>query len=68
MSTPTRIQTWDKRAAVLVGGEVSEDEEEEEVSTSVERSPKTIEPVVEATDADVEPSNQTGSHEDIATN
>ena len=37
------IQTWDKRAAVLAGGEVSEDEEEE-VSTLVLGSPKEKDP------------------------
>ena len=59
---------------MLAGGEVSGDEEEEEVSTPDERSPKdkdpvmgaeTVEPVVEAADTDVEPGDQTGSHEDI---
>ena len=60
---------WDKRAVVLTGGEVSEDEEGEEVSTPAKRSlkdkdpvvksepnmgAKTIEPVVAAMDADEE--------------
>ena len=73
------IWTWNKKAVVLAGGEVSEDE----VSTSTERSlkdkdpfveskpnvgAKTVELVVEATDADVEPSDQTRSYEDITTN
>ena len=77
------IRTWDKRAAVLAGGEVSKDEEGEEVSTLAERSPKdkdpvvesepnvgakTVKPVVDATDADVEPGDQTGSHENITAN
>ena len=77
------IQTQDKRAAVLAGSEVSEDEEGEEVSTPDERSPKdkdpvvdskpnvgakTIEPVLEATDVDVKPGDQIRSYEDITAN
>ena len=71
---------WDKRAAVLAGGEVSEDEEGKEVSTPAERNPKDKDPIVEfepnigaetiklvmeATDTDVELGDQTGSNEDI---
>ena len=82
VSTLTGIRTWDKRAVVLACGEVSEYEEGEEVSTPAERSPKdkdlivesepnvgakTVEPVVEAADVDVEPVDQTRSHEDITT-
>ena len=60
-----------------------EDEEGEEVSTPTKRSPKdkdpvvksepntgakTVELVVKATDVNVEPSDQTGSCEDITAN
>ena len=67
------IQTWDKKAAVLAGGEVSEDEEEE-VSTPAIGSPKKKGPQVEtelaepdagAKDVDVEPGEKATSHEEI---
>ena len=68
---------------MLAGGEVSEDEDENEVSNPAKRSPKdkdpvvksepnveanTVELVVEVADANVEPDDQTGSHEDITAN
>ena len=67
------IQMWDKRATMLAGGEVFEDEEEE-VSTPAVGSPKDKGPPVEsepaeldvgAKDAAVEPSEKAASHEEI---
>ena len=43
MSIPVGIWMWDKKAAMLVGGEVSEDEEVD-VSTLALRSPKEKDP------------------------
>lgn len=37
------IQTWEKRQAVLAGGEVSEDDEDEDESTPAVGSPKPVE-------------------------
>ena len=45
MSTPTGIRTWDKRAAVLAGGEASEDEEDEDESALASKSLKQVEEV-----------------------
>ena len=65
------IQTWEKRAAVLAGGDVSEDEEK---SAPAVRIPKEVvlgggsnqaEPDMGAKDAAADIGEQAASHEDI---
>ena len=67
------IQTWDKRAAVLAGGEVSEDEEED-VSTPAlgslkekdsQTEPEPVEPITRAKDMAIETREKAASQEDI---
>ena len=68
------IRTWDKRAAVLAGGEASEDEEDEDELTLAAESPKqaegvnpgSTEPDVGATEVTLESGEVAASAEDIA--
>ena len=67
------IQTWDKKASILAGGEVSKDEKEEvstpAIGSPMEKGPQveteSAEPDAGAKDAAVEPREKAASHEDI---